>query len=104
MKNITLTHRKRKVIQRIYIEFLIPVKDPYWLVRSRAFLLDIPIFGEKAYLQQNIELLLYLSSSVDNSKNIPPTNEARMKAHFDLFEKKYGRADLHDKNGNYSIT
>jgi hypothetical protein len=80
------------------------VKDPYWLIKSRSYILDIPIFGEKAYLQQNIELLLFLSSSLDSPKSISSSTDARMKAHFDLFEKKYGRVEMSDKNGKLIIT
>jgi hypothetical protein len=87
-----------------------PVKDPYWLVRSRAFLLEIPLFGEKYLLQQNIEILLFnlnnnsnkLSESIE--KYIPSISESKIKSSLDLFERKYGRKDEDiNINGNIII-
>jgi hypothetical protein len=76
-----------------------PVKDPYWLVRSRSFLLEIPIFGEKSHIQQNIELYLFnLNSTIQSEKSLPSIEKAKQKSTLDLFEKKYGRS-----NENYPI-
>ena len=76
-----------------------PVKDPYWLVRSRAHFLDIPIFGEKTYLQQNIEILLFNSSTIDYDKIIPSMSEAKRISSLDLFEKKYSKVEYDLPNG-----
>ena len=77
-----------------------PIKDPYWLIRSRAHLLDIPIFGEKSFLQQNIEILLFNSSTIDYDKITQFTSEVKHKASIDLFEKKYGKLEIELTNGN----
>lgn len=78
-----------------------PLKDPYWLVRSRAFLLEIPIFGDKSTIKQNIEILLFNQNTWDtNEKTLPSKSEAKAKAGIDLFEKKYGKLYEGD-NYNY---
>jgi hypothetical protein len=81
-----------------------PIKDPYWLIRSRAFLLEIPIFGEKSTIKQNIEILLFnlnnnnSDASIETDKIIPSKNESKLKASIDLFERKYGRGENYDIN------
>ena len=80
-------------------EFMMPIADPYWLNRSRAFLLEIPIFGDKTTMKQNIEILLFNFNnnnmvSLDLEKVIPSQQEAKLKASVDLFEKKYGKSEL----------
>jgi hypothetical protein len=78
-------------------EFMMPIADPYWLTRSRAFLLENPIFGDKTTMKQNIEILLFNLNNHQNSdleKVLPSQEDARLKASLDLFEKKYGRSEM----------
>ncbi len=89
-------------------EFLMPIADPYWLVRGRAYLLEIPIFGDKSTIKQNIEILLFNLSSVgmELEKIIPSQNEAKLKASIDLFEKKFDKSDsdMIDSNGASNLS
>lgn len=68
------------------------VKEPYWITRARGYLLEIPIFGQKSVIKQNMEFFLF---SVHNEieKEIPPSNEVRLNSNIDFFEKIYGRND-----------
>ncbi len=66
-------------------------KDPYWLIRSKCFLLNIPIYGEKTKLQQEYESFLFLSISNHNDNLIPKTYDCIVKANIDLFENKFGK-------------
>lgn len=75
-------------------EFLMPVQDPYWLIRGRAYLLEIPIFGDKSTIKRNIEILLFNLNSSELEKLIPTQNEAKIKASVDLFEKKFGKSEI----------
>jgi hypothetical protein len=38
---------------------------------------------------------------MEGEKNIPSISDCRLKAHYDLFEKKYGKSDLADKTGKF---
>jgi hypothetical protein len=75
-------------------EFIMPLQDPYWLVRGRAYLLEIPIFGDKSSIKQNIEILLFNLNASDLEKLLPSQNEAKIKASIDLFEKKFGKSEI----------
>jgi hypothetical protein len=72
-----------------------PVKYPYWIVKSRAFLLDIPFFGDKSQIQQNIENLLFQMPPNDMgvSRTIPSSEECKLKGKIDLYEKRFGKTD-----------
>ncbi len=74
---------------------MMPVKDSYWTVKSRAFLLEIGFFGEKSQIQQYIEIFLFnLSHFTLNSqkfqKLLYSSNEVRSKSSLDLYEGKFG--------------
>lgn len=76
-----------------------PIIDPYWLVRSRAFMLEIPIFGEKSSMQRNIELSLFNSlNTQDISRIFSMSEESKIKASIDLFERKYRKIDAEQTN------
>jgi hypothetical protein len=68
------------------------VKEPYWITRARAFLLEIPIFGQKSVIKQNTEILLFtVHDHVE--KELPSSNDVRLNSNVDFFEKIYGRND-----------
>ncbi len=68
------------------------VKEPYWITRARAFLLEIPIFGQKSVIKQNMEILLFtVHDHVE--KELPSSNDVRLNSNVDFFEKIYGRND-----------
>lgn len=67
-------------------EFQMSIKDTYWKIRARAYLLDIDIFGPKEYLQQQIELYLFRPTD----KQLPSKRELLRISNIDLFEKKFG--------------
>jgi hypothetical protein len=69
-------------------EFIMPLQDPYWLVRGRAY------FGDKSSIKQNIEILLFNLNASDLEKLLPSQNEAKIKASIDLFEKKFGKSEI----------
>ncbi len=80
-----------------------PLQDPYWLIRGRAYLLEIPIFGDKSTIKQNIEILLFNLNSGEMEKLLPSQNEAKLKASLDLFEKKFGKGDVNFSEIGMSI-
>lgn len=80
-------------------EFLMPTKDPYWLVRSRACLLNLPIFGEKSHLQQNIEIQLFESKPnidgilISPAEMLPNNSQVKNFVTIDLFHKEGGEIE-----------
>jgi len=65
-----------------------PICDPYWLVRSRAYILNLSLFGKKSTLQQSIELLLF--NNKGNEIELTSYEDSKQKIQVDLFEKIYG--------------
>jgi hypothetical protein len=82
-------------------EFLMSLKDPYWLIRSQAYTLDLPLFGEKSSLKQNMEILLF-NSSIDYSNILPTSADCKKTSSIDLFEKRYGKAGLETSDGIFT--
>jgi hypothetical protein len=74
-----------------------PIVDPYWVVKTRAYLLDIPFLGEKSTIQQNSEIFLFnLTNNTSNSQKFQKlfysssSHESKSKSILDLYEKKFG--------------
>lgn len=57
-----------KLNEQETLEFITPICDPYWMVRSRAYLLQVPIFGLKSEIQRKIEKLLFKQQNINLSK------------------------------------
>jgi len=91
------------------IEFMMPIVDPYWVVKTRAYLLDIPFLGEKSNIQQNSEIFLFnlLSNNTNNTQKFQKlfysssSNEFKSKSILDLYEKKFGFRE--DNYSQYNI-
>lgn len=66
-------------------------KDPYWLIRSRCYLLNMPIYGERTKLQQNFESFLFFSSSNHIDNYIPKNYDCIVNSNIDLFEKRFDK-------------
>ena len=70
-------------------EFQLSVKDPYYKIRSRVYLLDLDIFGKKEFLQQQVELFLFNTPE----KHLPSKSDCRKIFVLDLFEKRFCISD-----------
>ena len=70
-------------------EFQLSLKDPYHKTRSRAYLLDLDIFGDKDNLQRQVELFLFNTPE----KHLPPKQDCKKLFSTDLFEKRFGLSD-----------
>lgn len=68
------------------------VKEPYWITRTRAYLMEIPIFGQRSVIKQNMEILLF-SVQEPNDKELPSNDNVRLTSNMDFYEKIYGRND-----------